>query len=178
VKPERDHNARASYRENWWLFGEPRRDLRAMLAGLPRYIATVETSKHRVFPFPDATPEQQARIRGLAEELDAHRKRRQAEHPELTLAGMYNVLEALRAGRVLVAKEKAIHEMGLVAVLKQLHDDLDAAVLRSAAAPMSEAEIAARFSGKGAWKKRLPQLLETLVALGRARRVGDRYLPA
>ena len=35
---------------------------------------------------------------------------------------------------------------------------------------LSEAEIAERFSGKGAWKKRLPQLLETLVALGRARK--------
>jgi hypothetical protein len=37
-------------------------------------------------------------------------------------------------------------------------------------APLSEAEVAERFSGKGAWKKRLPQLLETLVALGRARK--------
>jgi len=53
-----------------------------------------------------------------------------------------------------------------------------AAVLRTAAAPLSEAEIAARFSGRGAWKKRLPQLLETLVALGRARRVGEGYSPA
>ena len=29
VKPERDQNARATYRDNWWLFGEPRRDMRA-----------------------------------------------------------------------------------------------------------------------------------------------------
>ena len=28
-----------------------------------------------------------------------------------------------------------------------------------------------RFGGKGPWKKRLPQLAETLVSLGRARRV-------
>jgi hypothetical protein len=54
VKPERDHNNRASYRDNWWSFGEPRKVLRATLAGLPRYIATVETAKHRVFQFLDA----------------------------------------------------------------------------------------------------------------------------
>ena len=33
----------------------------------------------------------------------------------------------------------------------------------------------ASLKGKGPWKKRLPQLLETLVALGRARRVGDAF---
>ena len=42
---------------------------------------------------------------------------------------MYNVLEALRAGRELTAKEKPIHTQGLVSVLKELHDELDAAVL-------------------------------------------------
>ena len=51
VKPERDENNRASYKDNWWIFGEPRRDLRPALNGLSRYIATVETSKHRVFAF-------------------------------------------------------------------------------------------------------------------------------
>ena len=45
---------------------------------------------------------------------------------------MYNVLEILRQAqdeRVLTAKEKTIHSQGLVSVLKDLHDDLDAAVL-------------------------------------------------
>jgi hypothetical protein len=51
VKPDRDQNNRASYRDAWWLFGEPRRDLRPALDGLSRYIATVETAKHRVFTF-------------------------------------------------------------------------------------------------------------------------------
>jgi len=51
VKPERDQNNRASYKDNWWIFGEPRRDLRPALHGLSRYIATVETAKHRVFTF-------------------------------------------------------------------------------------------------------------------------------
>ena len=70
-----------------------------------------------------------ARIRDLAEQLDAHRKRRQAQHADLTLTGMYNVLEKLKTGEPLNAKEKVIHEHGLVAVLKTLHDELDRAVL-------------------------------------------------
>jgi len=41
---------------------------------------------------------------------------------------MYNVLEKLRSGEALTAKDKVIHEQGLVSVLKKLHDDLDAAV--------------------------------------------------
>lgn len=53
VKPERDKNNRASYREKWWWFGEPRREMRPALEGLPRYIATVETMKHRIFQFMD-----------------------------------------------------------------------------------------------------------------------------
>ena len=188
VKPERNHNNRKSYRENWWVHGEPRGHFRPALDGLPRYIATVETAKHRffqfldasilpdnmlvnvalrdayflgvlssrihvswalsaggrlgvgndprynktrcfeTFPFPAPTPEQEQRIRELGEQLDAHRKARQAEHPDLTMTGMYNVLEKLRSGEALTAKDKTIHEQGLVSVLRQLHDELDAAV--------------------------------------------------
>jgi hypothetical protein len=51
VKPERDTNNRSSYRDQWWLFGEPRRELRPALSGLRRFIATPITSKHRVFSF-------------------------------------------------------------------------------------------------------------------------------
>jgi hypothetical protein len=54
VKPERDNNNRETYRTNWWIFGEPRRELRPALANISRYIATVETAKHRVFQFLDA----------------------------------------------------------------------------------------------------------------------------
>jgi len=335
VKPERDHNNRPRLRDQWWLFAEPRKTLRKALVGLTRYIATVETAKHRVFqfldatiapdhrliaiafndayflgvlssrahvvwalaaggtledrpvynksrcldpfPFPAAVPEQQARIRELAEQIDAHRKRQQALHAELTLTGMYNVLEKLKVSLPMTAKERAIHEMGLVSVLKSLHDELDAAVLAAygwndapsdeailerlvalnaeraaeeaagqvrwlrpafqhpqqtqavlegaglsrpthstlsvakeggtappptakdrhpwpatlpeqvaavarvlaeARAPLSEADLAARFTGKGPWKKRLPQLLDTLVALGRARQSGGGWTGA
>ena len=248
VKPERDANNRATYRDHWWLFGEPRKDLRPALAGLPRYIATVETAKHRTFQFLDAailpdnmlvaialqdaytlgvlssqphiewalatggtlenrprynktrcfetfpfpsedtgpTPLLHARIAELAEKIDAHRKRvlsplplpqagegrgegagsgRSAStppHPHplpqggegvnteaarlsagegvntapgLTLTGLYNVLAALREGRPLTPKEKTIHAQGLVGVLRELHDQLDAAVLAAYGQP-------------------------------------------
>ena len=192
VKPERDQNNRDSYRQKWWIHGEPRKDLRPALAGLPRYIATVETSKHRFFtfleqeilpdnkliaiasddayvmgilssaihvnwslatgswlgvgndsvyaksrcfePFPFPALEEsplKQRIRDLGERLDAHRKTQQALHPDLTLTGMYNVLEAVRAGTPLTAKEKAIHDKGLVSILQQIHDELDAAVFEA-----------------------------------------------
>ena len=44
---------------------------------------------------------------------------------------MYNVLEALKAGRDLTAKEQTVYTQGLVSVLKELHDELDAAVLQA-----------------------------------------------
>jgi hypothetical protein len=68
------------------------------------------------------------RIREIAEQLDAHRKRMQAQHPHLTLTGMYNVLEKLRGDEPLSDKERRIHDDGLVSVLLQLYDELDEAV--------------------------------------------------
>ncbi len=53
VRPARTANNRPSYRDKWWLFGEPRGDFRPALAGLDRYIATIETAKHRTFQFLD-----------------------------------------------------------------------------------------------------------------------------
>ena len=55
VKPERDQNRDKAIRENWWIYGRPRPELRQPLEGLPRYISTVETTKHRVFQFLDAS---------------------------------------------------------------------------------------------------------------------------
>jgi hypothetical protein len=192
----------------------------------------------------------------------------------LTLTGLYNVLEALREQRPLTAKEKQIHTQGLVGVLKELHDELDCAVLQAYGLPnhastddilthlvalnaeratqeaagtvrwlrpafqdplsnkellthipqglqadlalnsasksaastvttsatpihwpstlpeqvravahvltnatsaLTLADLEARFTGKGAWKKSLPTLLQTLEALGRAQRVGNAW---
>lgn len=240
VKPERDAKGTtkdgAGYAANWWLFGKPRQELRKSLAGLMRYIATVETMKHRVFqfldidvlpdnklaniaisdafslgvlssrlhvawslaagsrlgvgndsvyvkttcfetfPFPEATPEQQAQIRDLAERLDAHRKRQQALHPELTLTGLYNVLEKLRSGEPLNAKDKAIHEQGLISLLRELHDELDRAVF----AAYGWNDLAVQLVGKPGATTPLPdkaeaqaeaeeELLRRLVALNAER---------
>ena len=347
VKPERDQNRNAVFRRLWWVIGHPRPQYRAAVKGLHRYIATVETAKHRVFAFlpaavvPDSTlvtfalddalwlgvlssqahvdwalaaggrlgvgndprynktkcfetfplpaedtgltPALAARIRNLAEQLDAHRKARQAAHESVTLTGLYNVLDKLRRDQPLTAADKTLHEQGLVSVLRTLHDELDIAVLeaygwsdlgpvpwadeaaRSAwtdvllerlvalnakraaeeaqgtvrwlrpdfqnpqkvvapptqeaiempeeeavpegapaaatlkpsrqpwpaalpeqmravadvlagtAGALAEADMAQRFTGRGPWKKRLPQILHTLEALGRARREGDRW---
>ncbi len=43
-----------------------------------------------------------------------------------------------------------------------------AAPTAASPAPLSEQTLAERFSGKGPWKKGLPQILQTLYALGRA----------
>ncbi len=92
----------------------------------PRYN---KTRCFETFPFPSEVVSQLSFIKEFAEKLDTHRKRQQAAHPDLTLTGMYNVLEKLRSGETLSAKERTIHEHGLVSVLRQIHDDLDAAVL-------------------------------------------------
>lgn len=91
----------------------------------PRYN---KTACFDPFPFPVCMDSQKQRIRDLGEQLDAHRKRQQALHPKLTLTDMYNVLEKLRGGGEFNAKEKSIHEKGLVSILRKIHDDLDAAV--------------------------------------------------
>jgi hypothetical protein len=49
VKPERDEMRRKRRRERWWLHGETAPNLRAAVAGLPRYLATPRVAKHRIF---------------------------------------------------------------------------------------------------------------------------------
>ncbi len=213
VKPERDQNNDPALRQNWFRFRRTNEELRAALSRLPRYIATVETAKHRIFqfieaeilpdnklvvialsdafhlgvlssrlhttyalragswlgvgndpvyaksrcfdpfPFPTGTEAQRQKIAKLAESLDAHRKRAQAEHG-LGLTTIYNVLEKLRANQPLTAKEKLVHDQALVSTLQLLHDDLDAAVAAAYGWPADLAE---------------PEILENLVALNAAR---------
>lgn len=191
VKPERDQNKRKGYRDNWWIFGEPRREWRSVEKGLSGYVSTVETMKHRLFlkmnsntmpdnmlvaigtnsldslgilssrlhtcwalaaggrlgvgndprynksrcfdtfPFPELNGVQRVTIGKLAEQIDEHRKTRQATHETLTLTGMYNVLEKLRKEKSLNEKEKVIYDQGLVGILRELHDDLDRAVFKA-----------------------------------------------
>ncbi len=91
----------------------------------PRYN---KTRCFEPFPFPAATEVQKGRIRELAEKLDGHRKERQRLHTDLTMTEMYNVLEKLRRGEALDAKDQQIHEQGIVSVLRELHDEIDEAV--------------------------------------------------
>jgi hypothetical protein len=98
------------------------------------------------FPFPPVTEPQEQAIRDLGEQLDAHRKRVLAAHRDLTLTGLYNVLEKLRSGEGLTEKERDIHERGLVSVMKQLHEQIDAAVFNAYGWPrdLRDEEILAR----------------------------------
>jgi len=80
------------------------------------------------FPFPAAPESQKATIRDLGAQLDAHRNERLDAHDDLTMTALYNVLKKERRGEDLDADERTIHEQGLVGVLKELHDELDAAV--------------------------------------------------
>ena len=222
VKTQRNQNHRKSYRDLWWIFGEPRAELRPALVGLRRIIATVDTATHRIFqflpseiicddkivivasddsyhlgvlssrphlvwalgqrtrlgqgndpvyvkircfspfPFPDATDEQISAIRSLAEEIDAHRKRVQGDHPDLTLTGIYNVLEKLRSG---VTKEDLgpddhkVYQNGLVLLLLELHDRLDRAVTAAYGWPAGLTD---------------DQILERLLSLNAARAAEER----
>lgn len=234
VKPDRDENKRKSVRERWWRFAEPRKVLRAAHEGLDKYIATVQTAKHRfftflsseimpddkliaialdesqwlgvmssrvhvlwalaagatledrpvynknscfdAFPFPELKNEQAENIGSLAEKIDTHRKRQQAEHDSLTLTGMYNVLEKLRAGEELTAKDKTIHQKGVVSLLRELHDELDRAVLDAYDWP----DLADQLVGRPGGTTSLPdkpadqaeaeeELLMRLVALNKQR---------
>jgi hypothetical protein len=102
------------------------------------------------FPFPDANSIQKQTIRVFAEELDAHRKRVLAEHPHLTLTGLYNVLEELRAGTKpdgLDEDNRTIFDDGLVLIMKELHDKIDVAVAEAYGWPadLSNEEILARL---------------------------------
>ncbi|MEG4516034.1 MULTISPECIES: DNA methyltransferase [unclassified Microcoleus] len=111
------------------------------------------------FPFPDPTDTQKQTIREVGERLDSHRKRVQATHPEVTITGMYNLLEKLRKGEPLNDKDKAFNQKALVSTLKQIHDELDAAV----------------FAAYG-WEASLTddQILENLVTLNAQRAEEER----
>ncbi len=55
VYQERMVNNRPSYKRLWWIFGEPRGNLRPVMKGLSRYIATLETTENRIFQFLDGS---------------------------------------------------------------------------------------------------------------------------
>lgn len=80
------------------------------------------------------------------------RKRVLAAHDDLTLTGLYNVLELLRAGTPLSDKDRDMHDRGLVTIIRQHHDALDALVAQAygwgadhAAGTLTDAEILTRL---------------------------------
>lgn len=100
------------------------------------------------FPFPVDVPETlKDRIRTEAEALDALRKRVLSKHEDLTLTKLYNVLEPLREGRTLDAKERDIHDRGLVTLIRQHHDSIDALVAEAYgwSADLTDDEILTRL---------------------------------
>jgi hypothetical protein len=77
-----------------------------------------------------------------------------AEHADLTLTGLYNLLEKVRAGAALTPIEQDQKTRGRVLILKELHDQIDAAT-----------------AGAYGWPRDLTgdQILERLVALNAER---------
>jgi len=108
----------------------------------------VKTACFDPFPFPNLLEGPlNARLRDLGERLDAHRKAVLARHEKLTMTGLYNVLEKLRAGTPLTATERTVYDDGLVGVLNQLHDEIDAAVAEAYGWPadLTDEEIMVRL---------------------------------
>ncbi|MDB9321016.1 class I SAM-dependent DNA methyltransferase [Nodularia spumigena] len=88
----------------------------------------VKTKCFDPFPFPEPTAEQKQKIRELGEKLDAHRKQVQAQYPDVTITGMYNLLEKLRAEQPFTDADRKYNDKALISILKSIHDELDEAV--------------------------------------------------
>lgn len=54
VRPERSKNRRKAYRDNWWLFAEPRRAMRTALEPLSRFVALPRHAKRAAFVWQSA----------------------------------------------------------------------------------------------------------------------------
>jgi len=100
------------------------------------------------FPFPPRDEAVRTRLRETGEALDAHRKQVLADHPDLTLTGLYNVLELIRAGAPVDTKAEAIKQRGLVVILRDLHDRIDALTAQAYGWPddLPAAETVARLA--------------------------------
>ena len=85
------------------------------------------TNTFNPFPFPlNPSP----RLAELGERLDAFRKERLAAHDFLTMTGLYNALERVREldagiGDPLTDAERDTYDAGQIAILKELHDEID-----------------------------------------------------
>src|SRR6266511_3461280 len=134
--------------------GQPRKVLRSKIG---RGIRASIHSSRSLFPSAPTNRSSESAISGSSS--NRHRKERQALHTDLTITGMYNVLEKLRSGEALTDKERTIHEKGLVSVLKQIHEDLDREVFAAYGWPADLSD---------------EDILERLVALNRERAEEER----
>ncbi len=123
---------------------------RAGRANTPVYNTSCFTS----FPFPDPSEGLRQKLRDVGEELDATRKRVLADHPDLTLTGLYNVLEKLKSGEALSDKDEDVKHRGLVLILKELHESIDRLTAQAYGWPVDLTD---------------EQILENLVALNAER---------
>src|SRR3546814_13478023 len=70
-------------------------------------------------------------IGDLAEELDVTRKDVLAEHSDLTLTGLYNLRDKVKAGTPLDMVEQDQRRRGRIDIIAELHDRIDDAVADS-----------------------------------------------
>ena len=125
----------------------------------PRYNKTVCFDP---FPFPDPPDKLKQKIRELGERLDSHRKNIQTQHPDITLTGMYNLLEKMRKGESFTDSDREYNDRALVSILKQIHDELDLAVFQA----YGWDGLIPLWQGDHIQKEELKQtILEKLVAL-------------
>jgi hypothetical protein len=80
------------------------------------------------FPFPAAAAESRAQIGDVAERIDAHRRAALARDERITMTAMYHIVEKLRTGDALSAREREVHKLAACGTLRELHDRLDALV--------------------------------------------------
>jgi hypothetical protein len=101
----------------------------------------------RSFPLPIATAAQRETIGALADELDAARKEVLAAHPDLTLTGLYNLRDMLRAGGSFDTIAQDQRMRGRVDLLDELHRRIDVAVAEAYGWPVDlpDAEIVSRL---------------------------------
>jgi len=100
------------------------------------------------FPFPaDVSEPLKDKIHSEASALDALRKKVLADHDDLTLTKIYNVLEALKEGRALTDAERDLHDRGLVTLIRQHHDAIDTLVAQAYGWPsdLSDEDILVRL---------------------------------
>ena len=66
VRPFREKNNRAHYREKWWIHAEAHPGFRAATAPMPRYLGTARVAKHRLFVWLDSVVLPDSKVIALA----------------------------------------------------------------------------------------------------------------